>query len=441
MSAALPPGVTIAKPPRELKLGGDGHDEWRHDNDEEEDHYHHRANALQDVAAFPVHVVADRPERLLSKQFACSGSPDSTRYQEATRYSTMSDMGWEEARAALGRLLVPVTGYRSRKTTDRYVALAEFALTAAAAEPFNGRKGDHALKLRQRLNDSIQFQLRRHLTTVLHVSEENARVLAHSITSRLRGDSWHDNSILWAMIPATTNNWVRIIEATPEQTMAALNFLRAVLATWSAKCRFAQDIAERMTAAGTLPTAEEYAEALHIADMLAFTSTRLVALYSGIMHSMPIYRMYPATPECEAIELWWPWGRSVPLVDGGPTRPRPPRKAVLDPGIITATRPTDVVKQVIQQTGMNRTTAQRLTANLRRILRDKRRAQAHAMLCEGATRGAVAKAVGLSASRISAMFKGQIIPTKRPGGRPSIASMNDTIRDNRRSPRGDNGIE
>jgi hypothetical protein len=100
-------------------------------------------------------------------------------------------------------------------------------------------------------------------------------------------------------------------------------------------------------------------------------------------------------------------------MDGGPARPPAARKAVLDPRIITATRPTDVVKQVIEQTGMNRTTAQRLTADLRRDLRRKREATALRMLIEGATRAAVAKEVGLSASRISAMFKGRTFKARR----------------------------
>ena len=75
---------------------------------------------------------------------------------------------------------------------------------------------------------------------------------------------------------------------------------------------------------------------MFIAEGLQFMSGKLVALYSGIMHSIPLYRLYPATPEREAIELWWPWGRAMPLIDGGPARAPTPRKKVLDPGIITA---------------------------------------------------------------------------------------------------------
>jgi hypothetical protein len=57
------------------------------------------------------------------------------------------------------------------------------------------------------------------------------------------------------------------------------------------------------------------------------------------MHSIPLYRLYPTTPEREAIELWWPWGRATPLIDGGPAKAPRARKKILDPGIITAKRP------------------------------------------------------------------------------------------------------
>jgi hypothetical protein len=325
----------------------------------------------------------------------------------------MSNMTWDEARAAFNRLLVA--------SPRNHIAVAEFALTAATFDPFAGKKGEHAPKLRKEMDTAIKGVLHTRLSRALETSETNAAVLARPIATRLRADHdhWPRNNELRTMVPTAADRWVRIIDATPDQALASLDFLRATMTTWNLRRQFAASIAERMEeeSRSSLPTAAEYAEALHIADMLAFTSARLVALYSGIMHSMPIYRMHPATSEREAIELWWPWGRPVPLVDGGPTRPPPPRKAVLDPSIITATRPTDVVKEVIQQTGINRTTAQRLTANLRRDLRHERRAKALAMLCEGATRAAVAKAVGLSASRISAMFKGQTFPTKKRGGR------------------------
>jgi hypothetical protein len=152
---------------------------------------------------------------------------------------------------------------------------------------------------------------------------------------------------------------------------------------------------------------------MYIAEALEFMSAKLVALHSGIMHSIPLYRLYPATPEREAIELWWPWGRAMPLIDGGPTKAPTARKRVLDPGIISAKRPQDVVREVMERTGINRTTAQRMTASMRADMRRKRDAEAKRMLSNGATRAEVARAVGLSASRISAMFKGQTFPTKK----------------------------
>jgi hypothetical protein len=147
--------------------------------------------------------------------------------------------------------------------------------------------------------------------------------------------------------------------------------------------------------------------------MLGFIGEKLTTLYAAIMHAMPVYRLYPATSEGEAIALWWPWGRPPPLVDGGPAKPSKPRKKVLDPSVITATRPQDVVREVIERTGINRTTAQHMTAKMRAKMRKARREQALRMLRKGETRAEVARAVGLSSSRISAMFKGQTFPTKK----------------------------
>ena len=146
--------------------------------------------------------------------------------------------------------------------------------------------------------------------------------------------------------------------------------------------------------------------------MLAFTGEKLTTLFAGIMHSMPIYRLHPATSEHEAIQLWWPWGRPSPLVDGGPAKPPKPRKKVLDPSIITTARPQDVVREVMQRTGINRTTAQHLTAPMRIGMRMARRRKAEALLRQGVTKAEVARSVGLSPSRISAMFKGQTFRTK-----------------------------
>jgi hypothetical protein len=174
---------------------------------------------------------------------------------------------------------------------------------------------------------------------------------------------------------------------------------------------FADDVAARLSTGSV--TAAGYAQAIHIAEALEFMSAKLVALYSGIMHSIPVYRLDPATPEREAIELWWPWGRAMSLVDGGPAKTPAARKRVLDPGIITAKRPQDVVREVIERTAINRTTAQRMTAKMRADMRQRRKDLALSMLRGGATRVEVARAVCLSPPRISAMFKGQTFPTNK----------------------------
>lgn len=199
---------------------------------------------------------------------------------------------------------------------------------------------------------------------------------------------------------------MRIIEATADHAAAALDYLRATMATWDARRPVAAGILDRLLGDDT-PTAAEYAEAIHIADMLVFTSEKLATLYAGIMHSMPIYRLYPAISESEAITLWWPWGRPPPLVDGGPPRPPRPRKRLLDPTLITATRPQDVVREVMQKTGINRTTAQSMTASMRAEMRWERQYRARRLLLEGLTKAEVARKVGLSPSRISALFKGK----------------------------------
>jgi len=111
--------------------------------------------------------------------------------------------------------------------------------------------------------------------------------------------------------------------------------------------------------------------------------------------------MYPATTEHEAISLWWAWGPPAPLIDGPLSRPR---KRALDPAITTATRPQDVVREVMQKTGSNRTTAQRMTAAMRTQMRHDRQRAAETLLRQ--TKAEVARRVGLSPLRISAMFRG-----------------------------------
>jgi len=277
---------------------------------------------------------------------------------------------------------------------------------------FVGLRGEHAVKLRNELHHVIRLHLYERLHGTLHRAGADAATSARPITNRLQGEGWRGNRALWGSVPYAASCWVRINEAMPGQVLAALNYLRSVLATWNARRPEAEQLAGRMVSTSNMPTAAEYAVALHTADMLAFTGAKLDMLYAGIMHSMPVYRLYPATPEREAIELWWPWGRPPPLVDGGPA-PLRPRKAVLDPNIITGTRPQGVVREVMERTGINRTTAQRLTAPMRIGMRLTRQRKAEALLRQGVTKAEVARSVGLSPSRISAMFKGQTFPTKK----------------------------
>jgi hypothetical protein len=130
------------------------------------------------------------------------------------------------------------------------------------------------------------------------------------------------------VVPTASDQWVRVVMAMPEQVLAALDCLRSVLTAWEARRPAAASVVNRLESPN-LPTAGEYAVALHNAEMLVFASEKLLSLYAGIIYSMPIYRLYPATAEAEAIALWWPWGRSAPLVDGGP--PRPPKQRQENP--------------------------------------------------------------------------------------------------------------
>ncbi len=346
---------------------------------------------------------------LLDKLFACSGSVDSSRYQEATKFRTIPQMVWEEARVALKRLLSDAD--RRWAGSQCYVDVAEFVLTAWVFEGFVGRKGDHAVKLRKELSDAVLLCIGRRLSSVLRTTDAAAGTIARPITERLHKEHmWRGNAVLWANMPISASEWVRIIEAGSDQISASLDFMRA---QWQNGQAQAQDVSHRLAFRDKMPTAAEYAEALHTADMLGFIGEKLTTLYAAIMHSMPVYRLYPATSEREAIELWWPWGLPPPLVDGGLAKPLKLRKKVLDPSVITATRPQDVVREVVQRTGINRTTAQRITAKLRAHMRAERRNKALALLRQGEARAEVARKVGLSPSRISAMFKGQAFPSKK----------------------------
>jgi hypothetical protein len=165
----LPPGVTVAPPPPELKLGEEDNPRrlWRI-SDPDDDNYRH--DPLAEATAFPDKTETDTPDALRAKPFACSGSINSTRYQEASRFRAMPDMTWPEARVALNRLAWPVASYywRDRATSPDYVALAEFALTAHGFTGFAGLRGEHAVKLREGLHHVLRVQLYERLQRTLH---------------------------------------------------------------------------------------------------------------------------------------------------------------------------------------------------------------------------------------------------------------------------------
>jgi hypothetical protein len=414
MNVVPPPGVAIGPAPPELRLGRDRETpySYRQPWHGVDDETARDPSRLQETTEFPEPLESFPSDVLLDKLFACSGSIDSSRYQEATSFRTLPQMVWEEARVALKRLLSDTD--RRWAGSRQYVDVAEFALTAWGFEGFVGRKGDHAVKLRKELSDAVLLRIGRQLRSVLHTADAAADTIARPITERLHKEHmWRGNGALWANVPTSASDWVTIIEAGPNQILGSLDFLRAQWTTWHNRHTQATDVSHRLAVRDKMPTAAEYAEALHTADILAFIGEKLTALYAAIMHAMPVYRLYPATPEAEAIALWWPWGRPPPLVDGGPAKPSKSRKKVLDPRIITATRPQDVVREVVQQTGVNRTTAQRMTAKLRAGMRAERHAKALALLRQGQARAEVARIVGLSPSRISAMFKGQTFPSKK----------------------------
>lgn len=419
---ALPPGVVILPSP--FARAPERHSLWdsrETDDDAEASNEKDRREALL-AAAWPEPPAAGSPAELAGKMFACSGAPESSRYQQATRYRDPPGMTWEEARACLNRLLLALSENwwrRAWASSGKLVALAEFALTvapvafagtaadagAAPAWTFVGRKGDHAAKLREELNNVTLLNLQARLHARLHDAEAAAQIAARPITACLRVTRWGTNDALQTVVPDGAR-WASLIALSPAGAIAALDHLRVTLAQWTARREFADGIERRLDSPGSV-TAAEYAEAIHIADLLEFASAKLASLYAGFMHSMPVYRLFPWLPEREAVDLWWPWGREAPLVARQPGRPGTVGKRTLDPSSITATQPHHVVREVIERTGMNRTTAQRLTAELRAKMRRDRLHEAVKLLACGATRADVARTVGLSPSRVSAMFKGR----------------------------------
>lgn len=402
MSDALPFGVTIAPAPAELRLGEVDERErldWRGSE-------RSRVSPVQAAKAFPEPITV---EPLDAKQFACSGGVDSTRYREANTYRCLSEMTWEEARVALRRLYLPVQYVMSGKPAE-FVALAELALVADGREGFVGKKGEHAGKLRVEL-DLARGCLRDYLARRLALAEAHGSRLARPIVGQVEGMSAPAvaDRLVGAystQLPIAGGGWVQLSEALPDEVIAALEDLRLRWATWSGRRRQVDDVIARLQSVER-PSPAAYAEAAHIAEMLCFIGEKLTSLYEGIMFSMPVYRLYPATSEAEAIGLWWPWGRPAPLMAGEPPRPPKPKKQVVDPALITATQPQHVVREVMSKTGINRTTAQQMTAALRRQMRSRRRTQAERLLGQGLPKAEVARRVGLSPSRISAMFKGE----------------------------------
>lgn len=401
MSDTLPPGFLTIGP---AKLPSE---------EFEEPSRNHDRGKIANETAFPEHLETGTPEELASRLYACSGSPDSMQYREATRFRDMPSMDWTEARTALSRLDGDIRGYsyyRERTVcTRQLVAQAEFALTAQGFD-FVGKKGDVAAKFRKDLAHAITVSLRPALTFRLLASASAQKIIQKPIAEYMR-DDWLPNKELFAMVPTPDGAFVKVGDALPEQALASLEYLRRLLADRERQRPFADNVAARLTTGDV--TAQEYTMAICTADALEFLSGKLVVLYAGIMHSMPIYRLYPATSERQAIDLWWPWGRVMPLVDGGPSMAPTTRKEVLDPSIIQATRPQDVVRGVMERTGINRTTAQRMTAKMRADMREKRKAKALAMLRIGKTKADIARTFGLSPSRVSAMFKGVRLPKRR----------------------------
>jgi hypothetical protein len=74
-------------------------------------------------------------------------------------------------------------------------------------------------------------------------------------------------------------------------------------------------------------------------------------------------------------------------------------------------RPFTVGEPNGRKTGMNRVTAQKLTADTRKAMHREREDKARRLLRQRVSKQRVAQMVGLSPSRISAMFKGRSFPS------------------------------
>src|SRR4051794_35717478 len=98
-------------------------------------------------------------------------------------------------------------------------------------------------------------------------------------------NGWQPNHTLQAKVPLPDGGYVRIIDATPEQASASLEFIRHWLAEKERQRAFADGVAARLfascitaeeyaQAAGRI-TAQEYAEAMYTAEGLEFMSAKL----------------------------------------------------------------------------------------------------------------------------------------------------------------------
>ncbi|MBV8091549.1 MAG: hypothetical protein JO139_18640 [Alphaproteobacteria bacterium] len=339
MNQALRPGLTIEEPTEIEEFDELDADEIEAEPQPSEFCYGGPHDVEYEATAYPERCETGTQEDLIAKFYACSGSLGSTQYREATKFRDLANMDWGDARVALNRLVTPIRetpcSYRRHKPDDincKLVALAEFALTARGFQEFCGKKGDAAPRFRQELQDAATLYLASPLNERLEISAQRAAITARSITETMK-HRWEPNDALQAKVPTPGGVYVRVLESTPEQAISALEYMRQWLEAEEKQRPFVEDVVHRLAvpcataeeyraAAGSV-TAEEYARALQIADGLQFMSGKLTILYTGIMHSIPVYRLYPATPEREAIELWWPWGRALPLIDGGPAKPSP----------------------------------------------------------------------------------------------------------------------
>jgi len=382
-------------------------DDWEYSDTSWRSSYYQPAGERDDDLAYPERIAVG------TEMFGCSGSLDSHSFREATKFRALPDMTWEEAQVALARLQATAR----KKSARSVVELAEFTLAATDFTGFdrNSRRGDHAVKLRDSLAEArktLRDHLSNRLTVAAHAAQDVARPLPQHGPNMANEHQAHTIAgTLTTRLPVESG-WVRLVSAKPEHIIAALGSLRAQFDRWNAARPAAETIVARLESPDDLPTAEDYAKAVYVADMLVWSGQTLLALYAGMMIAMPVYRLYPTTPESQAVALWWPWGRPAPLADGHPSPPPKPRKATLDPAIITATQPQNVVREVMQKTGINRTTAQRMTAPMRAGMRQKRRFEAERLLREGLSKAEVARRVGLSPSRISALFKGEEYSTQ-----------------------------